>query len=287
MKTKLLILLTAIFLTQIFLVSALSIDSAISNPQEVQPGEIFSLNLDIENNLNQTAENVVVSLDLSKVPFAPYQSSSEVRIDHIHEEDNKEANFDLSAFSDAISGTYTIPVMVSYTGSNGTESLGLVSVIINAKPKIEISSEEAFLIKGTNEKLTIKIVNSGLGDSKFLSVSMNPNKELQITSSNNIYIGNIDSNDFDTAEFNVFINANADSSVNIPVKLTYTDSRNNEITEEKTIILKAYSEKEALALGLVQKNNTTLIIISIVSAIILFLVYRKIRKNIKNKKGSQ
>jgi len=295
MKTKFFILLTAIFLTQIYLASALTITSVISNPAEVQPGEKFSLDLKIENTLNQDIEDVVVSLVLSSaqgtIPFAPYQSSNEIRIDSIDEDDNEKANFDLMAFSDSVSGTYTIPVQVSYTLDNGTrvsnENLGVVSVIINAKPKIDVSSEGGLLIKGTNGKISIKVINSGLGDSKFLSVSLKSISGIQLTNSNKVYIGNIDSNDFDTADFEVFVNADAPSTINLPVELIYTDSQNKQITENKIVSLKTYTIKEATDLGLISKNNTLLVILSIVGLLVLFLIYRRIRKKNRTKRNGQ
>lgn len=295
MKTKILIFLTAIFFAQIYLVSALTIASVTSNPSEIQPGEKFSLGLEIENNLEEDIENVIVSLILNDktnpVPFAPYQSSSEYTIEDISEGDDEKASFDLIAFSDALSGTYTIPVQVSYRLDNGTqslfESLGIVSVIINAKPKIDISSVGSVLIRGTKGKISIKVINSGLGDAKFLSVNLKQISGMKITNSDKVYIGNIDSNDFDTAEFNVFINTDASSSVSLPVELTYTDSRNNQITESKTILIKTYTTKEATELGLINQNNTLLILVFVVVSLVLFLIYRKIRKRNRNKRNGQ
>jgi hypothetical protein len=295
MKTKILILLTAIFMAQIYLVSALTISSVTSNPTEIQPGEKFSLDLKIENNLGEDIENAVISLVLNDktnpVPFAPYQSSSEYTIEEINDEDNEKASFDLIVFSDAISGTYTIPVQVSYKLSDGTqvpfESLGLVSIIINAKPRVDVSLEEGVLIKGTNGKISIKIINSGLGDAKFLSISSNQISGIKIIDSDKVYIGNIDSNDFDTAEFNVFINADAPSSINLPVELTYTDSRNNQITENRIISIKTYTTKEAIELGLISKNNTFIIVVVIVGFLVLFLIYRRIKKRNRSKRNGQ
>jgi hypothetical protein len=295
MKTKFLILLTVIFIAQIYLASALTISSVSSNPNEVQPGEKFSLDLKIENNLEDDVENVIVSLILNDkinpVPFAPYQSSSEYVIDEINNGDDEKASFDLIAFADAISGTYTIPVQVSYKLNNGTqgplESLGVVSIIINAKPKIDVSSGGNVLIRGINGKISIKVINLGLGDAKFLSISLKQISGMQITNSDKVYIGNIDSNDFDTADFNVFVNADAPSSVNLPVELTYIDSRNNEITENKIISIKTYTAKEATELGLISGNNTFLIIVSLVGFLVLFLIYRRIRKRNKSKRNGQ
>jgi len=283
MKNKILISIIAIFIAQLYLASALTISSVKSNPSEVQPGEKFALELKIENNLDKDVENVIVDLDLNeKIPFAPYQSSNEVRIEEIGEGDEEKVSFDLIAFSDAVSGTYTIPVHIKY--NNETENF-LVSVIINAKPKIDVSSEGSVLIKGTSGKITLMIVNSGLGDAKFLSVSLSQVNGIDLTSPNRVYIGDIDSNDFDTADFNVFVSANAPSTISLPVELTYTDSRNNEVTENKIIIIKSYTQKEAISLGLINKNNTFLIIISVVGVLILFFIYRRIRKKARNKRN--
>ncbi len=206
MKNKFWIFLVIIFIMQIYSVSALTINSVNSNPSEIEPGENFVLNLKIENNLNEDIESVTVSLDLNpdispttgqiiyQLPFAPYKSSNEARIDEILEREDEKASFDLTVFSDASSGTYMVPVQVSYTLSdNGTlvkdENLGLVSVIINAKPKMDVSSESN-LIKGTKGKISLKIINSGLGNAKFLSVNLNQIAGIQITSSKEVYIGN-------------------------------------------------------------------------------------------------
>ncbi len=292
MKTKFLILFVAIFIVQLYLASALTIGSVTNTPNEVQPGEQFSLTVKIENNMNQNVVNAVVSLDLSeKTPFAPYLSSNAKYIDRIDKEDSEKATFNLAVFSDAVSGTYLVPVRVSYTlGNNGTipqnESLGMVSVIINAKPKIEVSSEGNPLIKGTEGKISLKIVNSGFGNAKFLSISVGEARGIQVTSSDKVYIGNIDSNDFDTSDFNVFVTQTSLSTISLPVEITYTDSANNQINESKVISINAYTSQEATNLGLVKKSNATAIIISVVLVIIIFFVYRSIRKRIRNKKNS-
>jgi len=303
-KTKVWVLLTAIFLTQLYLASALTISSAETIPNEVQPGERFSLDLKVENNLNEDVENVVVSLVLEPTvstttgqiiyqpPFAPYQSSSEATIEEINNGDDEKIGFDLTAFSDAVSGTYNIPVKVSYTLSdNGTrvnnEGLGVISVVVNAKPKIELSSEGDILIKGTKGKISIKVINSGLGDSKFLSIGISQIPGIRITSTNKVYIGNVDSNDFDVADFDVFVNTDALSSINLPVVLTYTDSQNKQVTENKIISINAYTAKEATDLGLIGKNNAFVIILSLVGVLVLFLIYRRIKKKNRNKRNGQ
>jgi len=290
MKKKLLIILTALFIAQICLASALTISSVSTDPSEVQPGEKVTLKLTIDNDLNQDIENVVVTINAtstSAIPFAPYQSSNEERIDEIGEEDKEKVSFDLIALSNAESGTYTIPVTITYTLSDDDEEgepyTGLVSIIINAKPNIEISSQGSALIKGTSGKITLKIVNSGLGESKFMNVQISKVNGISLTSSDNVYIGNIDSNDFDSADFEVFVDSNSPSTINLPVEITYTDSRNNQITENKIISVKAYTRKEAESLGLSSGSSTSWLIIGVIALVIVYVIYRRIKKKRKNK----
>lgn len=293
MKTKLFIILTALFLAQICLASALTISSVSTNPSEVQPGEKVTLKLVIENDLNQNIENVVVTVNAtssSAIPFAPYQSSNEERIDGIDEDDKEDVSFDLITLSDAKSGTYTIPITITYTLSedeiSGTPYTGLVSIIINAKPNIEISSEGSALVKGTSGKITLKVVNSGLGEGKFMNMKIGKINGISLTSSDSVYMGNIDSNDFDSADFEVFVYSDSPSTINLPVEITYTDSRNNQITENKIVSIKSYTQKEAEALGLVSGNSTSWLIIGAIVLLIGYILYRRIKKRRKNKLSS-
>lgn len=283
MKTKILsLIIVSMFL--INLVSALTITSVSSNPSEIKPGEKVSLSLLVENNLGEDVEDVSISLILDNLPFAPYQSSNEVSYDDIKEDREKEANFLLIADSDADSGTYKIPVKMSYYLNEKEETEGVISLIINAQAEIDISVDEAILIKGKNAELTVKIVNSGLGNARLLSLKLKPTIGIRIIGSDNVYIGDIDSDDFDTAEFKVAISENAPSTINIPVELKYRDSRNNEVKESKNLEVRTYTEKQAVQLGLIKKSNTIIIVVGIIVFIVLFIIYRRIRKARKRKK---
>lgn len=277
------------------LASALTITSVSSTPDEVQPGEKVSLSIEIENKLDIDVTDVVVSLNLNgdvqknipAAPFSPYQSSSEIKIGDLDEDDEDTAEFELIADANAELGSYKIPVEISYNDGTAIKNEeGLVSLIVSAEPRLEISADGNNLIKGKNAVLGIKIVNSGLGGAKFLSVKLNEGTGFKIIGSNSVYIGSIDSDDFDTAEFNIFVNENA-GIINLPVEIDYTDARNNEKTENMQLTLTTYTQQQAIQLGLIQKSNLPLIIGSVVIVVILFLIYRSLRKRLKKKKLSQ
>lgn len=307
MKTKFFILFAAIVIAQIYLASALTISSVTSNPTEIQPGQQVGLDLTIKNNnQNHDVSDVSVVLNLNgfvqqvgtsqqtiypAVPFSPYQSSNERTIDSISSDDHESIHFDLVANSDAASGTYTLPLVASYTLDDGTvvsnEFLGVVTIIVNAKPNIAVSSISTPLIKGQSGKITIQVVNTGLGTSNFLNINLGSTSGINLTGPNSAYIGNVNSNDFDTADFNVFVNSNAPSTISLPVEITYTDSQNNQITQDNTILIQTYTPQEAKNLGLISGNSTFLIITLIIIVIIGFFIYRSIRRRRRNKRSGQ
>ena len=287
MKTQNKIIIASLILA-IYLISfasALTISSVKSSPNEISPGEKVDVMLRIENNQNNDATDVKVSLNLNgnlqvpAAPFFPYQSSNEAAIEKITEDSSKEVDFELIADSTAESGIYKIPVTITYTMNSLIKTdEGVISLIINAKPNIVTSVDTSFLIKGQNNKLTLKVVNSGLGNAKFLSIKLNSVSGARVIGQNNVYIGNLDSDDFDTADFNIFVNENAPSLLTIDADISYKDSRNNEIIQDETITARAYTQKEATSLGLITANNTLFIVIGIVFIVILFFIYRAIRR---------
>ncbi len=290
MNRKILILIIALilFLSLIQPALAVSIKSVSSSSTEIQPGEIIKVELTIENNLNSDVEGVVISLDLNKVPFAPYQSSNQKTLDEIEEDREEDVEFKLIADSNAKSGTYKFPVTIKYTLDNEPgNSSGVISLIINAQPKIKAEVEDSVLIKGQTKELTIKVTNSGLGDAKFLTIKLGIVKGIKLLSSDSIYIGDVDSDDFDTANFKVSVDKEAPSTLSLPVEITYLDSRNKEFTEKENLVLRAYTKKQAISLGLIKKSRTLIYVISIVILIVLFIVYRKIKKRRKLKREKE
>src|SRR3989338_3974305 len=113
-RTKTISAFIFILLIGISLASALTINSVSTSPDEVAPGEISKIRIEIVNNGDETVTDVSVSLDLSIVPFAPFDSSSEFSIDEIKKDRTKQADFEISALNDAKSGNYKIPVKISY-----------------------------------------------------------------------------------------------------------------------------------------------------------------------------
>jgi len=301
MKTKILtIALVLIFIAS--LASALTIKDVSSSPSEVAPGESTTVHLKIENELGEDLENVVVGLILGNinsnpmsgvvfdnVPFAPHESSTEKTIEEINDGDEESVSFDLIALSNAEAGIYKIPVSMTYYLDNVTvpvEKISFISLTINAKPELLVSYE-GDIIKGMRKDITIRITNAGLTETKFLNVEVGDVSGLRILGNKEVYIGDIESNDFDSVDFNAFVDSDAKSTLKLPVILTYRDATNNLITETVELSLTTYSKDKAIELGIIQKSNRKLYAGIGLVLIIGYIIYRKIKKRRRNNKKRQ
>ncbi len=271
----------------IFLISfasAVSIISVTSNPIEVAPGQIVDIGVKIKNIFQDDVFNLNVKLDLSAVPFAPYQSSSEDYLDELKDDDTERFDFQLIALPSASSGIYKIPVEITYEDEdeNVSTKTELISLTVNAAPELKISLEETVLIKGQENILTIKIVNSGLSDVKFVYLGVNDVIGIRFLTEKEQYLGDVDSDDFDSAEYNIYIDESAAGTITLPVRLSFKDSTNKEFAETQNIIIKTYTLKEAQELGLVKKPNyTTYFVIGIL--VVVYLIYRILKKRKRRK----
>lgn len=281
------VILAGIFF--INLASALVIDSVSVNPSTIAPGQTADIFISLNNNEDYDLQDVSVSLDFTNVPLAPYNSASQYTIGEIREDKTKEAEFKVIAFENS-AGIYKIPVKIIYTSDeeNSTakpiEINSLISVIVNSKPVIKVDYNGGLLLKNKNNKVTFKIINKGLEDVRFLDINLGTSSYYSITSEKSVYVGDVDNNDFQTADFDIFFNQNAPTNINVPVDITYKDIMNKEYHDIFNIQLKVYSSDKAQQLGLIPANNIIYIVIIIIVLIVIFFVYRAIRKRRKQRK---
>jgi len=285
MKTKILTIFCMILISLAF-VQAVTIDGVSSSPQEVAPGEITNIILEIENIFEDRVYNLNVRLDLEDTPFAPYQSSSEKFLEELDDGDKEDFKFKLIALPETSSGIYKIPVEISYKDEEGnsSEKDDLISLIVNSEPELKVSLEDSLvLIRGKENTFSIRMINSGLADVKFVYLIVSDVTGIKFLSEKEQYLGDIDSDDFDNAEYNIYLDSDSPEDINLQIILKFKDATNKEFVESKNIILRTYSLEEAKELGLVKRENYMPYII-IGSLIVGYVVYRILRKRKLKKK---
>ncbi|MFA5173841.1 MAG: CARDB domain-containing protein [Candidatus Pacearchaeota archaeon] len=283
-------------ISMIAMASALTISDVTINPDEIEPGKTSKISLTLENEGDNDLTDVSVNLILDStqlgtqtgitqfsLPFAPV-SSSEYGIDEIKEGDDETAKFEISALSNAASGTYKIPVVISYREEDVVKTKSsLISLSINSKPILGISSDTGLLLKGQENPINIKVTNKGLADVKFLEIDLGTSTYYSIIGSGSSYIGDVDSDDFDSAEFSILFKETAPSLISMPVTIKYRDALNNQYTENTNLQLRVYTNEEAIQAGLIKKSNTFLYIGVVLVLIVIYLIYRRIKKRRNNK----
>jgi hypothetical protein len=264
----------------------LEITSVSSNPEKVAPGGSLDLSLALKNTASSEVRNVIIKLDISNLPFAP-ESVTEQRIDLINDEDAAQVNFNLIALSTADIQVYKVPLSITYTDSFGNEYTrqDLVSIDVFEKPSIDATLEKDTLIQNMASKLDIQVLNKGLGKITFVEAKLMPSQDYDIEGSNYQYIGNIESDDYSSIEFNIIPKK---SNFNVLLQLDYRDSNNQKYSEVKTINVEAYSVAEAQRLGLLPTFPWLIVlIILVVIALIIFFVVRRNRKKKKKMQNQE
>ena len=271
MKKFLLLILFLLVIGSVY-ADEISIESVFSSPREVAPGEDLQVSIDLRNVGTRDIENVAVKLDLTQVPFAPLDSSTEFVIKEINKKDTENILFNIVALPNASPGVYKIPIHVSYENISKD---ALISLTIQAKPQLLVELETSdILYKESSGIVTINFVNKGLSDIKFLTVTLEQSSNYEIIGSDTVYIGDIDIDDSQTADFNIYLNGNGE----LPLTLEYRDANNNLYIDNQIISFNVYTKEEAEKLGLVKKSNSLIYLIVIVVILVAIFLFRRLRR---------
>ncbi len=250
-----------------------------STPEKIPQGGISNVSIEVQNQDNSLLKDINIKLVLPS-SFIPVGSTSEKKIQKLDAGETSKIDYNVMALADTEAKAYQIELDVSYSDETGTrysknETIGLM---VGAEPSFTLNLEKADTFQaGKTGKITISISNIGPSQLKFLTLEVLQSEDYTILSNTKSYLGNLDPDDFETSEFNIYAGKKGD----IPIKLriNYKDSYNNEKTEYGNVNLKVYSSLELRKYGLSTQGNTfvTFIIYTII-AIFAYLTFKEWRK---------
>jgi len=243
--------------------------------EKLSPGGQGSVIVSVENPDNEDIEDVLVSLDLSNTPFTTVGSSS-LSLDEIEGDEEEDFYFLLKADSDAEVGDYNIPYVLEY---DDVEKQGTLGVSIVSESVIDFTSSLDNPIIGEKSTLSLKIINKGLSEVKFVNVKIYPDG-FNLLSDELVYIGNIDSDDFESADFDIIINK---KTPNVIATVEYQDLENKVISKEVFLPLNVYTQEQAIELGLKEKSKAGVYFGIVIALIVIYIVYRMIKRMRKKK----
>lgn len=112
---------------------------------------------------------------------------------------------------------------------------------------------------------------------KLVTVTLNASEAISIESSNTVYVGDIDSDDYESADFSI-VPRNAAGDITLPLHIEFLDANNERYEMDTTVSIHLYTQEEAQSKGIIQSSNYVGYIITAIIVIGGFLLYRRMRK---------
>ncbi len=272
-----------IFAFMILFVGLMGISSALTiesiTVDSVSPGEEGIIRISVENDANEDVEDLSVRLSFLNPNIIPIGSSQEF-LSRLDEDDEENFIFRFRVSNSLPAGTYSIGYNLEYNeGNDEIEQDGTIGILVSAEPEIEIVASNQNAIVGQEGTLDIRVINKGLADARFVSIKVDGD-DIVFLSENSEYIGTIDSDDFETSSFDVIYN-NRFSSATVIVSYKNFNNEDQKIIE--TVSLRAYSPQEAIEKGILNKSNATTYVGVIIVLLVVWIVYRRIRRRNRKK----
>ena len=226
-----------------------------TDPKVLSQGSPAKLNITLENNEDSIIEDIKIKLTLPS-EIVPIGTSIEKKLDRLLPNQRSSLIYEIIPLGDALSKAYNIPINLTYRDEIGNkfaidEAIGL---LVGSKIDFDVNIKETDIIKkGQKGKMTIGLSNIGPSDIKFLILEIKSSDEYEILSNTKEYMGNLESDDFETSEFSIFVKKN---DPKIKALITYKDNFNQEKSEVRELILNTYSSNEAKKYNLVEKKNS-------------------------------
>ena len=266
----------------LFLVLTLSFASAVVVDADyitIYSGESGKISVEIENNENFDIEKISLALELSNLPFTSV-GSSEKDVDDIDEDDDDRVSFTLRASTDIVPGDYNIPYVLTYTNAENNsedfEKTGSFGLRVSAKTDLDFALEiRENAIVGEEGRISLEVINRGLGEIKSLSVQIFPSG-FELLSKDKVFVGTVSADDTDLASFDVIYKSQNPS---LSVRITYKDFDNKEQTETLNLPFNVYTKERAIELGLIKKSNVKTYTITFLVLFVVWFFYRRRKKN--------
>ncbi len=262
----------------------LSIDSVKVDTTTLKPGKSGTITISVSNKGDSLLSDIKANLGISSVPIVPIGSSNEKSAYQIGSRSSYDFMFDVMTEPEAAAGVYKVPLRITYsdTAGNTRSTNGTIGLIVGAKPDLSITLDTTEVYE--NKKpgdIAIKVVNKGVTDIKFANVRLMASKDYRILSNDEDYLGNIDSDDYETAEFKIYVENKKDKKIILPVSIEYMDANNNEYKTEMNIEMPLYSTSEAKRFGLIDGNGTVGFFIAVLIVAAGLFAYRRWKRSRK------
>ncbi|MFB6100783.1 MAG: COG1361 S-layer family protein [Candidatus Nanohalobium sp.] len=181
-----------------------------TSPSHLTPDtEDAKLTLEVVNNGEKTAENVVVNIELPEGFQETSSFSTRQALGNIGPGEVKKASFNFDIGKSAETGTVTIPTDITYS-TDGDDATSRIteeadfSFNLAGKPQFKVVKVESNLAAGEQGQLTIKVRNTGSEKASATRIRVLDSSDMPFSyTSSSQYIGTLEPNQTGTAVFQV------------------------------------------------------------------------------------
>jgi LPXTG-motif cell wall-anchored protein len=281
----------------------LAVISVTTKPEIIAPGDEANISIKLKNMADSVLRDVTVKLDLTFssfldrmstitatdsinayniLPFAPVDSATEQKLYTLSPGEEQTFTYHLITYADAEAKVYKVPVIITYRDEQQisyTKS-DVIGLIVGAKPDLSAVIDETDLYAGKQTgTVTVKFINKGFTGIKFLDVRLQDSEDFEKLCCDEVYIGNVDSDDYETADFKIMLKnaVAADKSVPMKVDVEYRDANNHVYKDSYLLSLKVLSAQQ---LGAKSGNSTlTILVIVVIAGGAVYFYLRRRKKN--------
>lgn len=256
--------------------AVLVIDEYQVTPSQVVPGQPVDVRLALRNAGRIAIKNLDIGIDLADGAFSTIGSGAKKRVDRIDAGETETVTFRLASDTTTAVKVYGIPVSLSYQDERNKQynDTAKFSLVVNAQPELSVAIDATTFKKKTKPgTVSLKIVNKGIVDLKYVAVRLIQTQDYDVlSSSNERYVGNLDSDDFESVDFTVKPNV---ESPRLKVQVDFKDPYNLDFHQEHDLPLRIITDKD---LGKDGFPTGTLIIALLVIGGLAYWYFRRRKK---------
>ncbi|MBI2663887.1 hypothetical protein HYX10_00915 [Candidatus Woesearchaeota archaeon] len=242
----------------------------------ISSGSVADFGVTLKNYGKSLVKDVRVKLDLGSTPLFPLGNSNEVVIESIAAGASETAAFKLVAAHDAASSYYKTGVQLHYLDDSGKSHLrnASIGIVVYDKPVYSLAVKESDVnTPDSNGEVVISVSNTGPAEIRFMEAELLSTADYRVLSAPKVYLGNLEADDFETAEFSIRTAKVRPGNIDLRVKLTHKDSLNREIVNTEVVQLPIYSGRDAARFGLAAKQRNYLVVFAMLGVQVIAAVF--------------
>lgn len=187
-----------------------------TSPSRLRPDtDDNTMNVEVVNNGEKTAENVVLELDLPPGFQETSSFSTRQALGNLGPGETKEAEFVFDLSRDVQPGSVEVPAELSYTAGDSTSEVTLdrgFQVFISGRPQFEVVNFSSGLKPGSTGTVSLTVRNTGSEESSSTRVRVLESGDQPLSySSASDFIGTLEPGQEATASFEVSVDEDAEA----------------------------------------------------------------------------